>query len=878
MRGISILTSHHFFRILYSYLDIHAAKGRLSMERLGEYITYLVQVLRDIKKYTMMRMMEELSERLHISPSTLHKWRENTLRPSFSAQEALVAIGITEAHLPIEWARSLLLAGKHPQYEAILNRYFAPPRAVRHNLPPRYDGFVARPEAIQEVERRLVNRTGDSIVAILGLKGMGKTTLAREVAWHFVEAFDTLPEQARFDTIVWVSAHQYRFTVTGLQKSFRYAASMVDIFAALAGVVEHAFSRTLTTWETQQPYLDELLRMAGRLLLILDDEEEMHDEIVKAFLADLPPSVKAMIVTQVPGSWPNPVRVDAFDDAQLASLLRQECASHNIDFDALFPTQADVHAFGEMTGHIPLVAWWAIAIIAVYGMTLTDVHRELQVEQQERTAQGDLLRFLFRDFVQLCYTRNMLAYDALLVLSFYEDGAPLEEIAQILERPASTCRIALRMLCDFHLVRHIGESDRYLLPSIVREYMPREPMGSEESELEAKAQRWLDYYVRFIARNSAACDAHWTPIYDRLQAASHVLWGPTSILTWCASHLGTCYDKLAVLWFEHGLDQMTYIYCYWPEQLHYLDVLIPAARERHDALHLLWGLLSKANTLTLMYLDLGEIGTLLDEATQLCTDVMVGIPLAWRCRTTIMRAFDYTHQERYEEALALLHSIRKYFCTPAGDPLAPEDFTDRAMQRAVVEYWYRLGMATYYQELAQKSLKFTAAHDALTRAWRFSILWGFEQLEFAAMNYLIDITIFTDPKGAQEDFDLAWPRVQQSKDRRRIAGFIFLNARLMWERNHNDVAACHLAEQALEVFRSLHMAYEIGRVGAFITDLAEHAWEKHQDRIKTVELSNRAIQIYVDCERTYPQSVHLPRQHAEALARNRMLQQQCNAA
>lgn len=846
------------------------------MEAIGGAITYLVKVLRDINRCTMTQMMEELSERLDVSQSTLHKWRENLLRPTFSQQETLVAIGVTEAHLPIEWARAVLQAGKHPQYEAILNRFFAPPHAVRHNLPPRYDGFIARPDEAREVERRLKKRVGDSIIALVGLKGMGKSTLAREVAWHFVEQYDTLPEQARFDTIVWIAAHQYRFTLNGVQENFRSAASMEDIFAALASVLELPYARTLTEWDKQKPYLDEVLRQAGRLLLILDDEEDMHDPTVDAFLADLPATMKAIVVTQVPGAWPNPVRIEAFDDDQLDKLLRQECDAHHIDYATLFPTPADVQAFGEKTGHIPLVAWWVIAIVANYGLTLNNVLEGLDQEQQHLTAKGDLLQFLFEDFVNLCYKRNRTAYDILLVLLFYPDGATLDELAHILERPVATCRMALTMLCDFYVVRRAKDGERYLylLPSIVRDYMPHDPLDPQARELADKAKRLIDYYIRFIAQAFAEPEATFASAFPRLQAVEHVLWGPTGILAWASSHLDIYYEQLAQIWFDYGVDQWAHQSSKWSEQIYYLDALIDAARERHDTNHLLWGLLSKAFTLTLMYRDIDKIDEVLSEAEDLCAENLAGISIPWRCRTAIMRAFDYNRQKRYAAAFATLHSIEKYIDSASQE----KDVPDQDMRLAIVEYWHRKGMTAYYQTLDAGGGTFTQAQADLERAWELSRQWNFEHIELLSLNYLIDMLITTDTPRAQRLFDENVVRVKQRAEVRRMAGFTFLQARLVWEQDHDDTKARALAESAYGDFRRLNMLYEMGRVGEFITVLAEYAWNVRHDPFKAVDLSNSALRIYEDCQRTYSPSHPLLQQQAPTIDRNRTLQQRCRVA
>src|SRR5262245_18536148 len=77
--------------------------------------------------------------------------------------------------------------------------------APRHNLPPRdYERFVGRQKELAEVRRLLGPRSRAFVVTIDGIGGIGKSSFALETAYTFVEQYADLPEDERFEAIVWV--------------------------------------------------------------------------------------------------------------------------------------------------------------------------------------------------------------------------------------------------------------------------------------------------------------------------------------------------------------------------------------------------------------------------------------------------------------------------------------------------------------------------------------------------------------------------------------------------------------------------------------------------------------------------------------------------
>src|SRR5437870_5000558 len=107
-----------------------------------------------------------------------------------------------------------------------------------HNLPPRhYERFVGRQKELVEVRRLLGPKSRSFIVTIDGIGGVGKSALALESAYSFVDQYDELLEAERFKAIVWVSAKRTYLTASGIRERRQVFRMLEDVFATIARVL-----------------------------------------------------------------------------------------------------------------------------------------------------------------------------------------------------------------------------------------------------------------------------------------------------------------------------------------------------------------------------------------------------------------------------------------------------------------------------------------------------------------------------------------------------------------------------------------------------------------------------------------------------------------
>ena len=72
------------------------------------------------------------------------------------------------------------------------------------------------------------------MVTIDGIGGIGKSALALEIAHRYLRNYDQIPEEERFDAIIWVSAKQSVLTADGIKPRQQAFRTLDDIYVAVA--------------------------------------------------------------------------------------------------------------------------------------------------------------------------------------------------------------------------------------------------------------------------------------------------------------------------------------------------------------------------------------------------------------------------------------------------------------------------------------------------------------------------------------------------------------------------------------------------------------------------------------------------------------------
>ena len=305
-------------------------------------------------------------------------------------------------------AQQRLLAGNQPPALP------APPK-VYHNLPqPDYGTFIGREEELAQVHRilRPYPHSQHALVTIDGIGGIGKSTLALEVAHHYRREYDRLPPEERFDAIVWTCAKTSVLTADGIKPRQQITRTLDDLYTTIAMTLEREDITRARPEEQDELVVRALTRQ--RTLLIVDNLETVDDERVNGFLRELPAPTKAIVTTRHRIDVAYPVRLTGMPQKDGLALIAHECDKKDVTL-----TEAVAERLYDRTGGVPLAIVWSVAQMG-YGHTVEAVLRHLGQPTSE------IARFCFGETVRLI--RGTDAHRLLMALSLFVTDAHREAL------------------------------------------------------------------------------------------------------------------------------------------------------------------------------------------------------------------------------------------------------------------------------------------------------------------------------------------------------------------------------------------------------------------------------------------------------------------
>ena len=289
---------------------------------------------------------------------------------------------------------------------------------VYHNLPqPDYSAFIGREGELAQVYRilRPYPHSQEHLVTIDGVGGVGKSALALEVAHRYLRDYERLPEEERFEAVIWTSAKAAVLTADGISSRPQITHTLDDICTTISITLDQEDITRDRPEERDRLVAKALTRQ--RTLLIVDNLETVDDERVNTFLRELPAPTKAIVTTRHRIDVAYPVRLlgMSWEDAQ--ALISLECEKKGVNL-----TEEHARALYDRTGGVPLALVWSVAQMG-YGYEADEVLRRLG------NPQGDIARFCFEGIVE--HIRRKSAYRMLLALAVFATDANREALGYV---------------------------------------------------------------------------------------------------------------------------------------------------------------------------------------------------------------------------------------------------------------------------------------------------------------------------------------------------------------------------------------------------------------------------------------------------------------
>ncbi|MFZ6031138.1 MAG: NB-ARC domain-containing protein [Chloroflexota bacterium] len=416
----------------------------------------------------------EMGEKLGVAPSTIQRYKAGQLPPDAHMIECLAGEAVRRGYLNREWLMRFLRAARYPAPSAILESLFpshpqAAPVRHYHNLPaPTYNQFVMRAKAYADVVDGLRQRS--AVVLISSLGGMGKTSLAREVAAHCLAGDCSLPS---FDAVVWVS-----------DKGREGATNLSVVLDEIARTLDYP-GLTSLSFDDKRYEVEQLLRRQ-RVLLVIDNFETITDGALLSWLLRLPEPSKALVTSreyhaEFRSSWPVDLR--GMSQVEAGEFIQNQLRF--LRMDQLVTTPAELEPICEVTGGNPKAIMIALGYLKHGQRPLAEVIDEIYA------GRGDLFEDLFSRTWMLL---DEAARRVLMAMTLFPVSASEEALSQVAAVQGFAFGRTAERLAELSLLDmnrpNIQSTPRYALHPLVRAFAG--VRLAENSVFEQQARlRWL---------------------------------------------------------------------------------------------------------------------------------------------------------------------------------------------------------------------------------------------------------------------------------------------------------------------------------------------------------------------------------------------------
>jgi LuxR family glucitol operon transcriptional activator len=753
------------------------------MEHFGKLLTQGLKSIAALEKLDLTDLQNELGKEIGVSVWTLYKWRKGTSVPNDDRTIAILArVCVRRGRLDRQWLTDFLHKTIYSDKHALTEELFPnnPSISARQNLPRRqHHRLIGRDRELSEIRNFLSLHHRVGVVCISGSGGVGKTALALEVAHLCYE--NNQASEEWFEAIVWVTAKQTELLPAGRIHRHPTFTDLDSIYRAIAELMDiPAIFRTAT--QPEKNIIVMRLLAEKRILLMLDNLEDVDASELMIFLRDLPAPSKAVVTTRHRIDVAVPIYLHSLDETTARELVRMESGRHNLEI-----SEEHVQILLHRTGGLPLAIVRTIARMAWRGSNVATELQHLDDPNNEiyDFCFGKTIALIqpgdaFRLFMSLAIFAADASRKALGFVSGFADDA--------LTRDEGLSDLEVLSLCQ-------KNQDCFGIEPLTRTQALQELHAHPNFEAEAR-ERWVRWYLTFTARYGGRDGLEMHLRYDYLEDDwNNVL----AVLNWCINQ--GRYADLLVLW--NNVRDFTHIYGFWADRLNLLDWLVVEANNRLDYSTVVQAMYDRAFTLTLT----GPT-TRLEEADALlqrCWTLRQYAPLALQARVAALTASLYIKYEKYPEAHQWLDTGEDLLRISELEPIElARERTSLLYDRG--ENWLLMGEYGKAQETFQEMHE-----QGKISGWQRSIAY--------AQNWLAYTAIFQkNAEVSRQYVENGWPIASRIKEKRLTAYFKRTFA-YYYREIANLSEALKWAEDALDTFERLGMPPDTREMQEFIDHL-----------------------------------------------------------
>jgi tetratricopeptide (TPR) repeat protein len=755
------------------------------MEHFGKLLTQGLKSIAALEKVELTDLQHELGKEIGISVWTLYKWRKGTSIPGDDRTIALLARAcVQRGRMDRQWLTDYLRGTIYSDKQTLMDELHpnaAVPQVI-HNLPRRqHNRLIGRDQELAEIENFLSLRHRVGVVCISGGGGVGKTALALEIAHSCYEYGAELPPEERFDAVIWVTAKNVELLPGGQVQRQPTFTDLDGIYRAMADLLDiPVIFRTAT--QAEKNIIVTRLLAEKRILLMLDNLEDVDDQELMIFLRDLPAPSKAIVTTRHRIDVAAPVYLHSLDEATAHELVAMECERHHL---AIADDQ--IKTLLHRTGGLPLAIIRTIGRMAWRGSNVETEIRHLDDPNNE------IYDFCFSKTVALIQPGD--AYWLFLSLAIFAADTSREALAFVSGFGEDRLR-ADEGLSDLEVLSLCHKNaDRFGLEPLTRTQAMAELRRHPDFEAAAR-ERWVKWYLNFTTRQGGRDGLEMHLRYDSLEDNwNNIL----AVMHWCIDQ--GRYDDLITFW--NNVRDFTHIYSFWADRLSLLDWMIVEVDNRRDYAAVVQLMYDRAFTLTLT-----GPSTRLEEADSLlqrCWTLRQYSPLALQARVTALMASLCIKQGKHEQAHQWLDTGEGLLRNSGLEPI------ELARERASLlfdrgENWLTMGDYAQAQKVFEEMLE-----QAEISGWQRSIVHAQNWLAYTAL-------MQKNPDATKNYLWQGWPVASRIKER-RLSTYFKRTFAYYYQQVGNTEEALKWAEDALDSFERLGMPPDIRGMQELIEQL-----------------------------------------------------------
>lgn len=326
---------------------------------------------------------------------------------------------------------------------------------IRHNLPSYpYYSFVGRKNELKIVMDWLTNNDKVNILSIIGIGGIGKTSLALEAAYCCKKA-------RLFDNIIFVSVKTSILTSDGIRTHQSTRDPLKEIVESILFTIGNNDVLKLYTEERIVFIRSALAR--EKTLLIIDnvDAIDNQDKII-TFLHNLPQEVKVIVASrqffQLPSLIIHLYPMTKEDSLELITLeaKRKEVILNHEEKEVIFN-----YTYGN-----PLLIVFTVSRLSL-GYSIQSI------ENQLKNTEGNLFDFILNDIISKLH--NSESYELLVAFSMLAKESDKETIANLSGFKGDIAELDKEFvtLQQLNLIDKTQKNKYYIHP-LIRDYIIRD--------------------------------------------------------------------------------------------------------------------------------------------------------------------------------------------------------------------------------------------------------------------------------------------------------------------------------------------------------------------------------------------------------------------